>query len=142
MKYLLDTNIFREIGKTEPHENVAAWLNSVDDADLAISALTVREVRKGIERLRARKPAIAGQIEERVSAAFDAFGERVLPVTREVADLWGLLLAESEKHVEDTGIAATARVYGLMLVTRNLKDIAGRGVRVLDPFKPQLNARG
>src|SRR5271169_1329921 len=105
MKYLPDTNIFREIGKAEPDENVADWLNGVDDADLAISALTVREVRKGIEKLRVRKQAIAGQIEVRVTGVFDAFGERILPVTREVADHWGLLLAESEKHVEDTGIA-------------------------------------
>src|SRR5260221_4019845 len=48
MKYLLDANVFREIGKTKPHENVRAWLASVDDADLAISALTVREVANGI----------------------------------------------------------------------------------------------
>jgi predicted nucleic acid-binding protein len=51
MKYLLDTNIFREIGKSRPHENVSAWLAIVDDADLAISALTVREIAKGVARL-------------------------------------------------------------------------------------------
>src|SRR5208337_1420785 len=101
MKFLLDTNVFREIGKTAPDANVAAWLNSVDDSDLAISALTVREVCKGIVKLRAKKPGIADQIEARVSAVFDAFGERILPITREVADLWGQLLAGSEKHVDD-----------------------------------------
>ena len=57
---------FREIGKTHPDANVAAWLNSVDDADLAISALTVREVRKGIVKLAAKKPDVAAQIEARV----------------------------------------------------------------------------
>jgi predicted nucleic acid-binding protein len=41
MRFLLDTNVFREIGKTRPDANVAAWLDTVDDADLAISALTV-----------------------------------------------------------------------------------------------------
>lgn len=136
MRYLLDTNVFREIGKTAPDANVAAWLKGVDDTDLAISALTVREVRKGIERLRAKKPGIADQIEARVSEAFDAFGERILPITREVADLWGQLLAASEKHADDTGLAATAKVHGLILVTRNLKHVAGRGVTALDPFKP------
>ncbi len=135
MKFLLDTNVFREIGKTAPDANVAAWLNSVDDGDLAISALTVREVCKGIVKLRAKKPGIADQIEARVSAVFDAFGERILPITREVADLWGQLLAGSEKHVDDTGFAATARVHGLVLVTRNLKHVSGRGVTALDPFK-------
>lgn len=66
MRFLLDTNVFREIGKTEPDGNVAAWLNTVDDTDLAISALTVREVRKGIAKLRARKSDVADQIELRV----------------------------------------------------------------------------
>ncbi len=51
MKYLLDTNVLRELGKTAPHKNVAAWLKSVDDADLAISALTVREIAKGVAKL-------------------------------------------------------------------------------------------
>ena len=120
MKYLLDTNVFREIGKTEPDANVAAWLARVDDADLAISALTVREVRKGIVKLRAKKPAVAGQIDDRVAKVFAAFGERILPITREIADLWGRLLAEREKHVDDGALAATARVHGLVLVTRNL----------------------
>jgi toxin FitB len=135
MKFLLDTNVFREIGKTEPDTNVAAWLDTVDDADLAISALTVREVRKGVAKLGAKKPDVAAQIEERVREAFDAFGDRVLPVTREIADLWGDLLGQSDKHVDDTGLVATARVHGLTLVTRNLKDVSGRGARVLDPFK-------
>lgn len=48
MKYLLDTNVFREVGKDAPHRHVGAWLSRVDDSDVAVSALTVREVRKGI----------------------------------------------------------------------------------------------
>ncbi|BCM87607.1 PIN domain-containing protein [Methylobacterium indicum] len=118
MKYLLDTNVFREIGKTAPHENVVAWLKGVDDADIAISALTVREVTKGVAKFRARKQDIAQEIERRVAATFDAFVDRILPVDRDVAALWGNLLADSEKHIDDTGIAATARVHGLVLVTR------------------------
>lgn len=141
MRYLLDTNVFREIGKTDPHEHVGAWLKRVDDADLAISALTVREVRKGIVRLRAKKPEVAQQIEDRVIGAFDAFGERILPVDRDVAALWGELLAESEKHIDDTGLVATARVHDLVLVTRNTDHAAGRGASTLDPYKasPKVN---
>lgn len=141
MKYLLDTNVFREIGKTVPHEHVGAWLKRVDDGDLTISALTVREIRKGIARLRARKPGVAEQIETRIAASLAAFGDRVLPVSREIAELWGDLLAESEKHVDDTGLAATARVHGLVLVTRNLAHVSGRGAATLDPYKasPKVN---
>jgi predicted nucleic acid-binding protein len=135
MRFLLDTNVFREIGKTNPHAHVAAWCSRVDDAELAISAISVREVRKGIVRLRDRNPTAADEINLRMTDIFDAFAERILPVTREVADLWGTLLGESEKHVDDTGLAATARIHGLVLVTRNIKDVAGRGVETLDPFK-------
>jgi toxin FitB len=60
----------------------------VDDVELAISALTVREVRKGIDRLRLSNAAKADQIDARATDAFDAFGERILPITRDVADIW------------------------------------------------------
>jgi predicted nucleic acid-binding protein len=135
MRFLLDTNVFREIGKTSPHANVAAWLDKVDDSDLAISVLTVREVRKGIVRLRAAKPKVASEIEKRVAEILAALGERVLPVTCEIADLWGELLGQSEKNIDGTGLAATARIHGLVLVTRNTRHVAGRGVATLDPFK-------
>jgi predicted nucleic acid-binding protein len=135
MKFLLDTNVFREIGKTQPDANVAGWLDTVDDAALAISALTVREVRKGTIRLHGRKREVADQIEMRVREVFDAFGERILPVTREVAELWENFLAHSDKHIDDTGLVATARVYGLTLLTRNLGHVSGRGAATLNPFK-------
>jgi predicted nucleic acid-binding protein len=80
VKYLLDTNVFREIGKSEPHKNVRAWLASVDDADLAISALIVREVAKGIAKLAPSKPAVAAEIAARTEAVFDAFAGRILPI--------------------------------------------------------------
>jgi len=135
MKFLLDTNVFREIGRTAPNANVADWLDKVDDIDLAISVLTVREVRKGIVKLRAKKPAAANAIDTRVADILAAFGARVLPVTSEIADLWGELLGQSEKNIDDAGLAATARIHGLVLVTRNIKHVADRGVATLDPFK-------
>lgn len=135
MKYLVDTNVLRELGKHSPHKNVAAWLKSVDDADLAISALTVREIAKGIVKLRKTKPETATALEATVTAIFDAFEERVLPIDRAVAAAWGEALGKSEKHVDDAGLAATAHVHGLIVVTRNVKDFDGRGVKVIDPFK-------
>jgi len=78
MKYLLDTNVFRELGRTEPHEHVGTWLAGVDDVDLAISALTVREVAKGVAKLRRSKPDVATAIAARTSAIFDVFGRRIL----------------------------------------------------------------
>lgn len=134
MKFLIDTNVFREIGKTIPDRNVAQWLNQIDDADLALSALTVREVRKGIAKLKAKKPDAAKAIDQRTSEGFAAFGERILPITSRIADEWGRLLAERDKHVDDMALVATALVHRLVLVTRNLKDVENRGVPTFDPY--------
>lgn len=141
MKYLLDTNVLRELGKTSAHKNVAAWLKSVDDGDLAISALTVREIAKGIAKLRKTKPETAMALEAAVTEIFDAFFGRILPIDRTVAAAWGEALAASDKHVDDAGLAATARVHGLIVVTRNAKDFVGRGVTLLDPFKAMRRSR-
>ncbi|HJU16183.1 MAG TPA: type II toxin-antitoxin system VapC family toxin [Stellaceae bacterium] len=135
MKYLLDTNVFREIGKSQPHANVSAWLATVDDADLAISALTVREIAKGVAKLRSPKPGVAAQIAARTEAVFDAFTGRILSIDRAVAHTWGEALAQSERHADDAGFAATARVHGLVLVTRNTRDVARRNVSMLDSYK-------
>ena len=135
MKFLLDTNVLRELGKTAPHKNVAAWLKSVDDADLVISALAVREIAKGVAKLERKKPEAAAALAITVAAIFDAFDGRILSVDRAVASAWGKALGESEKHADDAGLAATASVHGLTVVTRNIKDFEGRGVKVIDPFK-------
>lgn len=135
MKYLLDTNVLKELGKTKPHKNVAAWLKGVDDADLAISALSVREIEKGVAALKKTKPKVGAELEVTVRGIFDAFEGRILPVDRAVAAAWGVFLAESDKHTTDTGLAATALVHGLTVVTRNTADFIKRGVKVIDPFK-------
>jgi predicted nucleic acid-binding protein len=141
MKYFSDTNVLRELGKTLPHKNVAAWLKSVDDANLAISALTVREIVKGVAKLRKTKLEMAAALDATVSAIFDAFEGRILPINRLVAAAWREALGESDKHVDDAGLAATARVHGLLIVTRNVKDFDGRGVTLLDPFKATRQSR-
>ena len=125
---------FAKLGGLSPCQ-CCRWLDRIDDVDLAISVLTVREVRKGIARLRATKPKVADDIETRVTESLFAFGERVLPINREIADLWGELLGRSDKNVDDTGLAATARVHGLVLVTRNIRHVAARGAATLDPFR-------
>jgi toxin FitB len=135
MKYLLDTNVFSEIGRTGRHSNVTAWLAAIDDLDLAISALTVREISKGIAKLMISKPDVAARVAERTDAIFNDFAERILPIDRAVARAWGYSLAESGRHIDDSGFAATARVHGLVLVTRNVRDFSGREVSILNPFK-------
>jgi predicted nucleic acid-binding protein len=127
--------VLKEIGKSKSHENVEAWLATVDDMDLAISVINVREIWKGIERKRFDKPDLADRLETAAPEIFSALQGRILPVDEAVAVRWGKLLGQRDKDVDDTGLAATAYIHGLMLVTRNVADARGRGVDVLDPFR-------
>ena len=136
MRYLLDTNVFREVQKGPAgHVNVRAWLAGVDDTDLRLSVMTVTEVRRGIVRLSKRKAEAAHALAERFDELLAAYAGRVVAVDRAVADEWGRLQGEKDKHRDDLAFVATARVHDLVLATRNVDDVRGRGVRVLDPFK-------
>ena len=141
MKYLLDTNVVREIGKSERHKNVCRWIASVDDSTLTISVITVREIIRGVEKLRRAKPDKAGELSVAVDRILDAFVGRILPIDRAVATLWGKALARRDVHSDDVAIAATARVHGLVVVTRNVRHFADRDVAVLDPFRFGLRQR-
>lgn len=89
-------------------------------------------------RRRARAPADLAQLAA-YEAAFErlvtAFDMRVLSVDAAVARHWGRLRGASDKHPWDAGVAATAIVHDLIVATRNGPDFAGRGVRVIDPFR-------
>jgi len=140
LKYLLDTNVLKEIGRAEPHENVSAWLDTVDDSELAISVLSVREIAKGIEKKRKTDEAVADAISKAAEAIFAAYQGRILPVDEAIARQWGQLLGRSDKNADDTGLAATALVNNLVVVTRNVADFKGRNVQLLDPFKKRAKA--
>lgn len=135
MKYLLDTNVLRQIGRDDPHPNVARWLGRVSDSDLAVSAVSVREIVRGVELLRVRDPGAAAAIDRWREQLFASFGDRVLALDGKVAEIWGRLLAESDRHRDDTAVAATALHHGLTIVTRNVRDFRGRGVALLDPYR-------
>lgn len=135
MKYLLDTMVLKEIGRSVPHENVEAWLATVDDRDLAISAISVREIWKGIEKKRASAPSVADTLEAAANRILNAFEGRIVAIDEKVAQRWGALLGQSDKHIEDTGLAAAAFVHAMVLVTRNISHTLGREVPLLDPFK-------
>jgi predicted nucleic acid-binding protein len=72
-----------------------------------------------------------------LSGLLSGYGNKILPVTMEVAQEWGRLNALPQPPpVVDGLLAATARVHRLTLVTRNVDDIAGTGVALLNPFAP------
>lgn len=137
MTWLIDTNIISEVRKgPRCHPAVAAWWAGVEDRDLFLSALTLGEIRKGVEGIRPRDPAKAAALEGWLAEVAEAFGPRVLGVDRAVAEAWGRMSALRSVPVVDALLAATACVHDLVLVTRNAADVEGLGVRVLNPFEP------
>ena len=137
MTWLIDTNIISEVRKgLRCHPAVAAWWSSVEDRDLFLSTLTIGEIRKGVEAVRIRDPDKARALEAWLQAILQALGPRILGIDAAVAESWGRILAIRSVPVVDALLAATASVHGLVLVTRNATDVAGLGVRVLNPFDP------
>lgn len=136
--YLLDTNVVSELRKTAPNPHVLAWHQNHRRAKAYISTLVVGEITHGIERLRPRDPVQADVLERWLVGLLPAYRDRILPVTVDVAEEWGRLNTLPQPlPVVDGLMAATAKVHGLTLVTRNTADVERAGVPVLNPFQPE-----
>jgi hypothetical protein len=134
---LIDTNVISEVRKGERcNASVAAWYASITDAELFLSVLVLGEIRKGIEQVRGREPRKAAALEQWLLSIAEAFGERILPIDRSIAEEWGRMATQRSIPVIDGLLAATAKINGLTLVTRNAADVAGLGALVLNPFVP------
>ena len=139
--FLLDTNVPSEPIRPQPDANVQAWLAAQRLDQLWISTVSFGEFRKGVE-LRSpdkRRKELERWLEKDLTTLFAG---RILPLTRSIAERWGVLEAQRQKigrplHVPDGQIAATALEHGLTLVTRNIKDFTQLGLTLIDPWKPK-----
>jgi predicted nucleic acid-binding protein len=138
--YLLDTNVVSEWVRPRPDPHVVDWLATVDEDRVFLSVITLAELRRGVQRLDRgrRRQQLADWLSEALPARFDG---RLVQVDARIADRWGRLMAEAEENGRPLGamdglFAATADAMGLTLVTRNEKDLDGRGVRILNPWTP------
>ena len=131
--YLLDTNVVSELRRPRPHGAVLAWLQAVDDAQLFISAVTLGEIQAGIELTREQDTDKASEIEawlDQVAAAYN-----VMSLDAAAFREWARLMhRRSDTLYEDAMIAATARVHGLTVVSRNVADFKALGMEALNPF--------
>ena len=134
MSFLLDTNVISEVRKRSPNPGVASWFGSVRPGELFLSVLVIGEITQGTERLARRDPARATVCKRWLDQLVRVYGDRIIPLSTEIAEAWGRLNVPDPVPVVDGLMAATALVHGWTLVTRNTADVARTGVLLLDPF--------
>lgn len=135
MSCLVDTNVISELRKGErADQGVKSWFAGLADGEIFLSVLTVGEIRRGIESIRRRDPDAATALDSWLGRVVEAHRERIIQIDRAIAEEWGRLSVPDPLPVVDGLLAATAKVVGLMLVTRNIADVEGAGVEVFNPF--------
>lgn len=135
MRFLLDTNVISEIRKRDrAHPNVIRWVSQTQVEEIGTSVLVLAEIRRGIELKRRNDPQQAKALDQWFAQMRTALGDRVLAIDEMVAETWALLGVPNPLPLIDGLLAATAKVHGLVLVTRNVADIEATGVALLDPF--------
>jgi predicted nucleic acid-binding protein len=132
-RFLLDTNVVSELRKPKPHGAVVAWLKQLRDEQLFLSAVTLGELQAGIEKTRGQDSKKAAEIEAWVDQLTESI--QVLPMDASCFREWARVMhGKSDTLVEDAMIAATARVHGLTVATRNERDFKAFGIALLNPF--------
>ncbi|HYW12764.1 MAG TPA: type II toxin-antitoxin system VapC family toxin [Longimicrobium sp.] len=137
MRYLIDTNVFSEPMKPRPNRKVMRWAESQPREALAISTLSLGEVRKGLDLLAHGSHRTVLEQWFKVTMR-EQFRGRVLSVSKDIALTWGRFAAADQRGrvlpIVDGLLLATAEVHGLTIVTRNERDFVDRGVPVFNPW--------
>lgn len=137
--YLIDTNVISEARKgNRADPGVRRFLQKAiaEDASVFLSVVTIGELRRGIGLIRHRGDAAqAEQLEGWLAQILEEYGDHVLDLDQEVAQVWGRLRVPNHEHALDKQIAATALIHGLIVVTRNEKDFQSSGAQLLNPFE-------
>ena len=136
--FLLDTNVISDLVKPRPNQNLRLWFEQRDEESLYLSALTLGEMRQGIESARTDRKKRA-KLEQALGDFRARFAGRVLDVNGIVAETWGELNGRARVQGKPVGvidglIAATAIAHRLVVVTGNIRHFGHTGAQVLNPF--------
>ena len=134
--YLIDTNVISELRKgAKANAGVVQFIETVDADTMYLPVQALGELRKGIEIIRLRRDIDqALRLEQWLGMIVETYGDRILDFDRECAQMWGRLMAQRPQHPIDRQIAAIAVLYDFTVVTRNVRDFDGTGVRLMNPF--------
>ena len=137
--YLIDTNVISEIRKKgKANTGVIDFFNRAveQEAAIFISVITIGELRRGINMIRHRgDQQQANNLEKWLEIILAEYSENILDFTEAEAQVWGQLRVPNHENVLDKQIAATALTYDLSVVTRNIDDFIGTGVKLINPFE-------
>jgi predicted nucleic acid-binding protein len=131
--YLLDTDVISQVRRG--HAQAVAWLRSVDPMAIHMSALSLGEIMRGITLRQKTDPKAASHLAEWLRRLRHDHGERILPVTGEIAVEWGRIASIRPRGDIDGLIAATAIVHDLILVTRNNRRFEDTDAAVINPWE-------
>ncbi len=132
--YLIDTNVISELRKPKPHGAVLAWLEAHRHERLYISAVSIGEIQMGIELTREQDAPKALQIEAWLGKLVASY--EVLAMNADAFRLWAKLMhRQSSTRMADAMIAATARSFGLTVVTGNVRDFEFFNCSLVNPFE-------
>jgi toxin FitB len=134
IRYLIDTNVISELRKKRPHGGVIAWMESLRPEQILLSAVTIGEIQSGVELTRKQDTVKAREIENWLDEVEAAFA--IVSMSGTCFREWSrLMTAHPIGDREDTMIAATARVHGLTIATRNERDFENLDVDITNPFR-------
>jgi toxin FitB len=136
--WLLDTNVLSELRRRKPAAKVVAFVAAQPLELLYVSAVTLAEIRFGIELVTeaTKRAELNDWLAHKVRPMFE---QRVLAVTEDIMFKWRLLVEDGRRagHTfsqPDLIIAATALQHGLTVVSRDTSDYLRARVPVHNPW--------